>query len=78
MPIYEYRCKDCSNKFDEQRCLAEYDLPTKEPCKECGGVLYIALHWAGMKLNDLPHKSLPTWYTDRITEIKKKYPGNNI
>jgi putative FmdB family regulatory protein len=34
MPIYEYVCLDCRNRFDALRPMREADQPT--PCGECG------------------------------------------
>jgi putative FmdB family regulatory protein len=33
MPIYEYRCKSCENRFEKLRPIAEMDGPT--PCPRC-------------------------------------------
>jgi putative FmdB family regulatory protein len=35
MPIYEYVCVDCHNKFDARRSFSQADDPL--PCPECGG-----------------------------------------
>jgi len=78
MPIYLYCCKQCEHAFEEQRVLAEYDVPTKVPCEKCGGEIYISLHRTGLNFDDRPHKVLPSWYTDRIKEIKKKFPGSTL
>jgi len=34
MPIYEYRCKICGNKFDKLRPMSETGLPGQ--CHKCG------------------------------------------
>jgi len=34
MPVYEYKCKSCSEKFDIQRSLCEEDAEVK--CPKCG------------------------------------------
>ncbi len=34
MPVYEYKCKSCSEKFDIQRSLCESDEEVK--CPKCG------------------------------------------
>ncbi len=33
MPIYEYTCKVCGNRFETLRAIKEADLPI--PCKNC-------------------------------------------
>ena len=35
MPIYEYICKDCSQKFEAVRSFSEADEPIA--CSQCGG-----------------------------------------
>jgi putative FmdB family regulatory protein len=36
MPIYDYECLDCSNKFDS---LVSYrDAEKKQPCMKCGSL----------------------------------------
>jgi len=34
MPVYEYQCKSCSEKFDIQRSLCEEEAEVK--CPKCG------------------------------------------
>ena len=34
MPIYEYSCVICSNRFDKRRAMSEIDDPA--PCPDCG------------------------------------------
>ena len=34
MPIYEYICKDCNNKFEAVRSFSQADDPIK--CSSCG------------------------------------------
>ena len=35
MPIYEYICKDCNQKFEAVRSIAQADEPIQ--CSHCGG-----------------------------------------
>ena len=35
MPIYEYICKDCNQKFEAVRPFSQADAPIK--CSSCGG-----------------------------------------
>ncbi len=37
MPIYEYYCDKCSNKFDAILPMSRYNEPCHEPCEKCGG-----------------------------------------
>ncbi len=34
MPLYEYRCRSCSETYDEYRAISERD--NKGPCPKCG------------------------------------------
>ena len=34
MPIFEYRCNDCTNEFEVLQRLSDVDAPTK--CPGCG------------------------------------------
>ena len=34
MPIYEYTCITCSNRFDRRRSMSQMDEPA--PCPDCG------------------------------------------
>ena len=36
MPVYEYTCTDCGNKFDALRSMKEADNPIE--CKECKSI----------------------------------------
>jgi len=36
MPIYEYVCKKCGNKFDSIRPMKEADSPI--PCEKCSSI----------------------------------------
>jgi putative FmdB family regulatory protein len=35
MPIYEYLCKDCGERFEMVRTMKDADMPI--PCKTCHG-----------------------------------------
>ena len=35
MPLYDYECKECGHKFEEQLKIAERHYPTEEPCPSC-------------------------------------------
>lgn len=36
MPVYEYRCSDCSNEFDEFFHSSRIEQETKVKCNKCG------------------------------------------
>ncbi|HEX7976003.1 MAG TPA: zinc ribbon domain-containing protein [Anaerolineales bacterium] len=35
MPIYEYICKDCGDRFEALRSMRDADAPI--PCRQCAG-----------------------------------------
>ena len=41
MPIYEYRCEDCENIFEDYRSVDKRNEPEKEPCPFCKGKVHI-------------------------------------
>ena len=36
MPTYEYRCTDCTNDFEREATVAEYEDGLDARCPECG------------------------------------------
>ena len=36
MPIYEYRCENCEDEFEELVSFSERERPVNEPCPSCG------------------------------------------
>ena len=36
MPIYEYRCENCKNEFEELVSFSEREHPVNDPCPSCG------------------------------------------
>ena len=45
MPIYEYKCKQCKNKFEFKQSMNEPDI---QICPECGGNLSKLISAAGI------------------------------
>ncbi|HIJ11756.1 TPA: zinc ribbon domain-containing protein [Candidatus Woesearchaeota archaeon] len=45
MPIYDYKCKECSHNWEEQQSLIARNVPRYNPCPECGSsgniIIYI-------------------------------------
>jgi putative FmdB family regulatory protein len=36
MPVYEFRCTECSKTFDEKETFAEHDKHPEVKCPHCG------------------------------------------
>ena len=41
MPIYEYKCEDCENVFEDFSAVDKRNEPEKEPCPSCKGKVHI-------------------------------------
>jgi putative FmdB family regulatory protein len=66
MPIYEYVCQSCQNKFDLMRPMSKMSDPA--PCPECGGegsraISSFAFHGSGssddFNITEGPASDLP-------------------
>lgn len=78
MPIYQYACKNCDVQFEGEYHIDDRHIPTKVPCPNCCGEIYIEINRCGLAFNDLPHKKPPSWFNSRLRQIKKKMPGSKI
>ena len=48
MPIYEYKCKNCGNLFEDFRLISERDAAVKCPmCGKTGPERVISNFWGG-------------------------------
>lgn len=36
MPSYDYQCKECNHVFTKFSKISERNIPTENPCPECG------------------------------------------
>lgn len=43
MPIYEYFCQDCENKFDVKASISEKEKGLKANCPNCGSAKTIQI-----------------------------------
>lgn len=64
MPIYEYECRECGNKFDQYFPLKEFDAPTK--CPDCSGEGKKILTCGGVQGDH------PTWLDDPVLQENLK------
>jgi len=91
MPTYDYRCEKCGQTFEESLKIADREAPTESPCESqlhraapiCGGkVKQIIVKAAGFAYDNISSpghpKKPPGWYTDKIKDIKSRYPGNTL
>ena len=81
MPVYEYRCSECSHEFEQFRTMAEYDVPLKEACPSCYKVGYIMRLISGAEICDpisLGVRKVPKGYNEVVKNIQKNHPGNTL
>ena len=91
MPTYDYRCEKCGQTFEESLKIADREVPTESPCESqlhraapiCGGkVKQIIVKAAGFAYDNISSpghpKKPPGWYSDKIKDMKKQFPGNTL
>lgn len=50
MPIYEYRCNDCKQEFEQILDWPDRMIPQDTPCCECGGEVNLKMSLGNFKL----------------------------
>ena len=91
MPTYDYRCEKCGQTFEESLKIADREVPTESPCESqlhraapiCGGkVKQIIVKASGFAYDNISSpghpKKPPGWYSDKIKDMKKQFPGNTL
>ena len=81
MPVYEYRCSECSHEFEEFKTIAKYNEPLKKPCPSCFHIGYISRLISGAEIcqpQRVGVKKVPSGYKEIIKNIKKNHPGNTL
>ena len=90
MPTYDYKCEKCDHTFEESLKVVDRGVPTESPCESqihraspiCGGkVKQIIVKASGFAYDNIRtkhSKKEPSWFKDRMKDIKKKHPGNTL
>ena len=84
MPTYDYECIKCGYSFEEDLKIADRKIPTEERCRfpTCGGeVKQIIVKASGFAYDNIRtkhSKKEPGWYSDKIKDMKRNIPGNNL
>ena len=91
MPTYDYRCEKCDHTFEESLKVVDRGVPTESPCERqlhraapiCGGEVKQIIVSAPLFAYDnirTRHSKMkePSWFKDRMKDIKKKHPGNTL
>ena len=69
MPLYEYKCEDCENEFEEMLHFSERDVPINEPCPSCKGKVQLKMSMGSFHLKG------SGWYKDgyvKKTQTEKR------
>ncbi|NMJ87869.1 MAG: zinc ribbon domain-containing protein [Thaumarchaeota archaeon] len=90
MPTYDYKCEKCGHTFEESLKVVDRGAPTESPCESqihraspiCGGkVKQIIVKASGFAYDNIRtkhSKKEPSWFKDRMKDIKKNHPGNTL
>ena len=90
MPTYDYRCEKCGHTFEESLKVVDRGVPTESPCERqlhraspiCGGeVKQIIVKASGFAYDNIRtkhSKKEPSWFKDRMKDIKKNHPNNTL
>ncbi len=82
MPLYDFKCNDCSNIQTEMMSIATMEDPsTERTCKECGGVTkktFTTSNYELMSPEALGRHKAPGEFRNFLSAIKKAHPGSAI
>ena len=90
MPTYDYECIKCGHTFEESLKVVDRGVPTESPCESqihraspiCGGeVKQIIVKASGFAYDNIRtkhSKKEPSWFKDRMKDIKKNHPNNTL
>ncbi|MAH03550.1 hypothetical protein CMI39_02060 [Candidatus Pacearchaeota archaeon] len=83
MPLYDFKCDECSHTFEEFQTIAEMDIPLKRKCPKCSTKGRILRIIGGPRpvdpvfLENTKGLKKPTKaFNERLHTIKKKYNSN--
>ena len=65
MPLYEYKCEDCENEFEEMLHFSERDNPINESCSSCKGKVQLKMSMGSFHLKG------SGWYKDGYVKKTK-------
>ena len=66
MPIYEYKCGDCGQEFEEMLHFSERDIPIDTSCTKCEGKIHLKMSLGSFQLKGVG------WYKDGYGSQQKK------
>ena len=94
MPTYDYKCERCEHTFEEDLKISDRKIPTESPCEQrvlgliqaspiCGGEVkqIIAAPYFGYDNIHTRHSTNnkePGWFSDKMKDMKKNIPGNEL
>ena len=78
MPMYDYVCSKCQHTFDGFLTIAQRDVPTQEPCPNCGKTNCISISLGAPALMSPFRveglKKPSGQFRERVQQIKKGLP----
>jgi putative FmdB family regulatory protein len=57
VPLYEYRCRTCDDRFEERRSMADADAPATCPSGHAGAVRLLAVFASTGRAGSVPAAS---------------------
>lgn len=81
MPAYDYRCKECGNKFEQTLSMKDDKLPTTLPCPSCNKKDCVVKEITAPGLVDmvtLGRKKPDAGFQEVMSKIKQAHPGHRI
>lgn len=75
MPIYQYECQSCKQRYEEYLKIADMENPTKEPCPECGDkTIERRIFDTPMIVSDVDgQRRIPQEFNEHLKGIKRFY-----
>jgi putative FmdB family regulatory protein len=81
MPIYEYSCTDCTNRFEKLTKYALIKEPLGEACPSCGATGTILQEPTTFSLGDpiaWGHKRPDAGFNEVLSKIKEAHPNHSM
>ena len=96
MPTYDYQCSECGHTFEETLKIADRNVPCETPCQqdipqtkhmsikcncEVKQIMYAPYFgYDNIKTRHSQNNKEPSWFKERMSEIKKskRFPDNTM
>lgn len=81
MPIYDYHCSSCDQIWESIYKIDDRSKPELQPCPNCNSENTVKLKITSISIGDpllLGRMKPSSAFTERIKQIKQRYPDNSI